>query len=241
VTVLRRGYIEVTPTTDNFDSELTRQIAQRDPGGKAGKQIGGQLNRALKRVNLDPIDIKGDPKKALAAIEAAQVKLKELSRDSATVEVKIQTERALSQLGRFKKQLGDTGDEAGKDFVSKFERDVGQLGLVLDRLHLPAIDINAKPDDALRAIAKTEAALKDLDGKAATVKVKAETQRALSDLERFKKQLGGDSGAGLLGGLKAPALLGIAAAVLSPVIGAAISAAVIGGAGVGGVIGGCCC
>jgi hypothetical protein len=238
VTVLRRGYIEVTPTTDNFDSELTRQIAQRDPGGKAGKQIGGQLNRALKRVNIDPIDIKGDPKKALAAIEAAQVKLKELSRDSATVEVKIQTERALSQLGRFKKQLGDTGDEAGKDFVSKFERDVGQLGLVLDRLHLPAIDINAKPDDALRAIAKTEAALKDLDGKAATVKVKAETQRALSDLERFKKQLGGDSGAGLLGGLKAPALLGIAAAVLSPVIGAAVSAAVIGGAGVGGVIGG---
>jgi len=54
VTVLRRGYVEVTPTTDNFDEELRKQISRRDPGGKAGKQIGGQLNRALNEVLANP-------------------------------------------------------------------------------------------------------------------------------------------------------------------------------------------
>ena len=244
MTVLRRGYVPVEPDTSGFDEKLKEQFKRQDPGGKAGKQIGGQLNRALKRLNLDPVDIKGDPKKALAAIEATSAKLKELSRDSATVEVKIQTERTLGQLQRFKKQLGDAGDDAGKEFTSKFERDVGQLGIVLDRLNLPSIDINANPDDALRAIAATERALKDLDGKAATVKVKADTQHALADLERLKKQLGSEGGddAGLvskiLTPLKSPAVLGTAAAVLSPIIGAAVSAGVIGGASLGGVVGG---
>lgn len=243
MTVLRRGYVPVEPDTSGFDNKLKEQFSRQDPGGKAGKQIGGQLNRALKRLNLDPVDIKGDPKKALAAIETTSAKLKELSRDSATVEVKIQTEKTLAQLGRFKKQLGDAGDDAGKEFTSKFERDIGQLGIVLDRLNLPSIDINANPDDALRAIAATEAALKDLDGKAATVKVKADTQHALADLERIKKQLGsGGDDAGfvskILTPLKSPAVLGTAAGALAPIIGAAVSAGVIGGVGLGGVIGG---
>ncbi len=240
MTVLRRAYVPVLPELDGFDRELLEKLRSQDPGSKAGKQIGGQLNRALKRLHLDPIDIKADPKEALAKIEETEARLKRLSAQSPTVDVKINIERGLAQLQRFKKQLGDQADEAGKEFVSKFERDVGELGVVLDRLKLPSIDINANPDDALRAIAETEAALKDLDGKAATVKIKADAQHALSDLERLKKQLGsgGDSEAGLLGGLKAPALLGIAAAVLSPVIGAAVSAGVIGGAGAGGVVGG---
>lgn len=243
MTVLRRGYIEVTPTTDNFDSELQRQIARRDPGGRAGKQIGGQLNRALKRVNLDPIDIKGDPAKALAAIKAAEAKLKELSRDSATVEVKIQTERALGQLTRFKRQLGDTGDEAGKELTSKFAKDVGELGVVLDRLNLPSIDITADPSKAFKSIEETEARLKELSRNATTVEIRVDAEKARGDLERIKKQLGEEGGKSgslgeSLGILRSPAVLGTVAAAAAPVIGAAISAGVIGGAGAGGVIGG---
>ena len=244
MTVLRRAYVPVLPELDGFDRELLEKLRAQDPGSKAGKQIGGQLNRALKRLHLDPIDIKADPKEALAKIEETEARLKRLSAQSPTVDVKINIEKGLAQLQRFKKQLGDQGDEAGKEFTSKFERDVGQLGIVLDRLHLPSIDINADPDDALKAIAATEAALKDLDGKAATVKVKADTQHALADLERIKKQLGSEGGdnAGfvskILTPLKSPAVLGTAAAALSPIIGAAVSAGVIGGAGIGGVIGG---
>jgi hypothetical protein len=244
VTVLRRAYVPVEPDVSGFDEKLKTDLTKQDPGGKAGKQIGGQLNRALKRLDLDPIDIKANPKKALAAIQVAEARLKELSRDSATVEVKVQTERALGQLNRFKKQLGDTGDEAGKEFVSKFSRDVGELGVVLDRLNLPPIDITADPDKALKSIAETESALKELSGKSATVEIRVNAEKARGDLERIKKQLtseGGDEAGTLskaLAPLKSPAVLGTVAAAVAPVVGAAISAAVIGGAGVGGVIGG---
>jgi len=132
VTVLRRGYVPVEPDVTGFDDKLKDKIRQQDPGGKAGKQIGGQLNRALKKVNLDPIDIKGNPRDALAAIRETELKLRALAGDSATVEVKIQTERALGQLARFKKQLGDVVEDeaapvAARGFVNKFSEDVNQL------------------------------------------------------------------------------------------------------------------
>jgi hypothetical protein len=131
VTVLRRGYVPVEPDPDGFDRKLITELAKQDPGGKAGKQIGGQLNRALKRLDLAPIDVKADPKKAFAAIEATEEKLRRLSRDSATVEVKVQTERALSQLGRFKKQLGDIGgaegERAATGFAARFGARIGPL------------------------------------------------------------------------------------------------------------------
>jgi hypothetical protein len=124
MTVLRRGYVPVEPNADGFDDKLKAQLTKQDAGGKAGKQLGGQLNRALKKVNLDPIDINADPKAALAKIKETEARLKELGRDAATVEVKVQTEKALSQLGRFKKQLGEVGDGQGepaaRGFISGF-------------------------------------------------------------------------------------------------------------------------
>jgi len=243
VTVLRRAYVPVLPELDGFDRELLEKLRSQDPGSKAGKQIGGQLNRALKRLHLDTIDIKADPKEALAKIEETEARLKRLSAQSPSVDVKINIERGLAQLQRFKKQLGNEGDEAAKEFTSKFAKDVGELGIVLDRLHLPSIDITADPDKALKSIAETEAALKKLSGDAATVEIRVDAEKARGELERIKKQLGGElsKGGGLgesLGLLKSPAVLGSIAAAAAPVIGATISAAVIGGAGAGGVIGG---
>lgn len=243
MTVLRRAYVPVLPELDGFDRELLEKLRSQDPGSKAGKQIGGQLNRALKRLHLDPIDIKADPKEALAKIEETEARLKRLGAQSPTVDVKINIERGLAQLQRFKKQLGDTGDEAGKEFTSKFARDVGELGTTLDRLNLPSIDITADPSQAFRSIAETEARLKELSGKATTVEIRVDAERARGELDRIKRQLGEDAskGGGLgdsLALLRSPAVLGSVAAAAAPVIGAAISAAVIGGAGVGGVIGG---
>jgi hypothetical protein len=131
VTVLRRAYVPVEPDVTGFDDKLKTDLAKQDPGGKAGRQVGGQLNRALKRLDLDPIDIKADPKKAFAAIEATEEKLRRLSRDSATVEVKIKTERALGELSRFKKKLGDVGGDGGGEaaagFATRFSSKLGSL------------------------------------------------------------------------------------------------------------------
>jgi hypothetical protein len=240
VTVLRRAYVPVLPELDGFDRELLEKLRAQDPGSKAGKQIGGQLNRALKRLNLDPIDVKADPKQALAKIEETELRLKRLSAQAPTVDVKIKIDQGLAQLQRFKRQIGDAGDEAGKEFTSKFAKDVGELGVVLDRLKLPSIDITADPEKALKSIAETDAALKRLSGQAATVEIKVDAEKARGELAKIKKQLGESSTSdlGFLQALKSPQVWVPVAAAVAPVIGAAISAGVIGGAGLGGVIGG---
>jgi hypothetical protein len=127
--VLRRAYVEVLPDTKGFDKELTEKLKRGDAGGKIGKQLGGQLNRALSKLDLPALDVKANPKEALAAIEAVEHKLQGMSRDAATVEVKVQTEKALSQLNRFKKQLGEVGDGGGEEAASGFVgRFIGRLG-----------------------------------------------------------------------------------------------------------------
>jgi hypothetical protein len=122
VSVLRRAYVEVEPDVAGFDEKLREKFAKADPGGKAGKQLGGQLNRALKRLDLDAIDIKGDPKKALAAMGAVEARLQALSRNASTVEIKVRAEAALKEVGRFRKQLGEIGNdpEPARNFVAKF-------------------------------------------------------------------------------------------------------------------------
>lgn len=135
--VLRTAYVNVAPNTDGFDVALKEKLRRADPGGKAGKLVGSQLNAALRRVDVQGIDIAANPAQALAAIAVTEERLKALSRDSATVEVKIHTERALTQLQRFKKQLGDVGGEAGPEAASGFAAQFSQrLGPLLAKAPL---------------------------------------------------------------------------------------------------------
>lgn len=127
MSVLRRAYVEVEPDVSGFDQSLKDKLARQDPGGKAGKQVGGQLNRALKRFDLDPIDVKTDPKSALAHIAIVEARLRELSGNASTVEVKVQTERALRDLSGFRRQLGDVGDDGAGDFFARFSGRLGPL------------------------------------------------------------------------------------------------------------------
>jgi hypothetical protein len=131
VTVLRRAYVEVEPDVTGFDAKLQQKFARTDPGGKAGKQLGGQLNRALSRLDLTPIDVKADPKRALAAIGATEAKLLALSRNASTVEIKVRAEQGLKEIGRFRKTLGevveDGGDEAASGFFARFSTRLGPL------------------------------------------------------------------------------------------------------------------
>lgn len=122
MSVLRRAYVEVEPDVSGFDEKLREKFSKTDPGGKAGKQLGGQLNRALKRLDLDAVDIKGDPKKALAAIGQTEARLLALSRNASTIEIKVRAEEGLREIGRFRKQLGEIGNdpEPARNFVAKF-------------------------------------------------------------------------------------------------------------------------
>jgi hypothetical protein len=131
VSVLRDAYVRVRPDTDGFDDELKLKLRRADPGGKAGVEIGSRLNAALRKVDVAAINVKADPKLALAAIAATELRLKELGREAATVEVRVRTERALGELARFKKQLGDVGGDAGPgaaaSFAAQFSQRLGPL------------------------------------------------------------------------------------------------------------------
>jgi len=245
VTVLRRGYVPVEPDPQGFDEKLREKFAKMDPGGKAGKQIGGQLNRALKRVNLDPIDIKADPKSALAKIELTEQRLRALSERAPTLEIKVAADRALAQLQRFRNQAADVGEDAGQQLG-------GRLNRALADLDLKPIDVDADPKSAIAAIEDTKRRLEDLSRDSATVEIRVKTQKALSDLAAFKRdigELGDGAGASFLTRLGkslvssaagSPMLVagGVIGAALSPTIGAAIAGAVVGGAAAGGVVGG---
>lgn len=252
MSVLRRGYVPVEPDTSKFDDKLKEQFDKSQPGTRAGKQLGGQLNRALKRVNLDPIDIKADPKQALAKIGLTEARLRGISDRAATIEIKIAAEKALTQLGRFRKEIGSLSGEA-EEAANAFG---GQLNKALRELDLKPIDIDADVTTAKARIKEVEKQLADLAREAPTVEVRAQTQQAIGELNRFKKQLGdvagggGDDAArgfvakfvGRFGPLMASAPLSppiaAAAAVAAPFVAGALSAAVIGGAGAGGVVGG---
>jgi hypothetical protein len=127
VSVLRRAYVDVEPDVSGFDAKLREKFSKADPGGKAGKQLGGQLNRALKRLDLEAVDVRADPKKALAAIGATEAKLLALSRNASTVEIKVRAEQGLREISRFRKSLGDVGEEAAPEFALSFSQRLGPL------------------------------------------------------------------------------------------------------------------
>jgi hypothetical protein len=253
VTVLRRGYVPVEPDTSGFDEKLKEQFRRQDPGGKAGKQLGGQLNRALKRLDIDPINVKADPKQALAAIKTAEARLQDLSSNAGSVEIKVKTQQALNQLGRFRKQLGDLGDKTAPALGDR-------LNDALSRLDLKPIDITADPRDALAAIREAEEDLERLGRFASSIEVKVKTQQALGELGRFRKQLGDvaesagpDAASGfvarfsqrlgpLVTSIPISGPLGIAvgagAAIVAPTLAATLAGAVVGGVGIGGIAGG---
>lgn len=96
-------------------------------GKKLGEQLGASLNQRLKSLNLDEIDIKASPKAALAAIAATEERLRALSRDAATVEVRVKSEKALTDLARLRKQIGDVGEPAATGFAGRFGSKLSSL------------------------------------------------------------------------------------------------------------------
>ncbi|MFG2058636.1 hypothetical protein ACGFI9_31885 [Micromonospora sp. NPDC048930] len=242
------------------DSKLTPDVKVK--AQRVGKEFGGQLNRALKALSLDPVDVKADPKSALASIAVTRDRLRQLSNDADSVEMRIRTERALTQVERFRKQLGGVDDDpvTVQADPSPAQRQIEQLRRQITALGLDPVDLDADPTAALVAIKRVDAELRRLSGEAATVHVRVDAEHARASLARFRKQLGdagGDAGvdaafsfaaqlSAKLGPLLArlplspqlAAALAVAGAAAAPGLAATISAAILGGAGAGGIIGG---
>ncbi|MEV7264713.1 hypothetical protein AB0N38_14285 [Micromonospora aurantiaca] len=238
------------------DSKLTGDVKVK--ATKAAKAFGAQLNTALKALRLDPIDVKADPKTALAAIETTRQRLRDMSRDAESVEVRVRTERALTQLDRFAKQLGAVDDTPVEPKVelSPAQRQIDQLRRQLVSLGIDPVDIDADPAAALAAIDRVDDELRHLSGDAATVHVRVDAESARSSLARFRNMIGdvgGDAATGFVANfsgrvgplmarlpLSPPlaAAVAVAGAAAAPTLAATLAAGVIGGAGAGGIVGG---
>lgn len=122
---LADGYVELRIDDSKLDAETRSKVS------KVTNVFGSRLNKELQALDVEPIDIKASPRDALAAVDRVQDKLRELSRNAETVEVRVKTESALTQLSTFRKKLGSVGPEAGPEaatgFAAKFTQRLGPL------------------------------------------------------------------------------------------------------------------
>ncbi|MEU4772970.1 hypothetical protein [Micromonospora sp. NPDC023644] len=132
--ILRKAFVKVEPDTSKFDQQLKDKLRKTDTkpeGDKVGKEFSSSLtrriDRELKKFDLPTLDLKGNPRDAIKAIEAAQSRLENLREDADDVELRIRANKALADLGRFRKSIGDVGEEAAHGFVARFGARVGPL------------------------------------------------------------------------------------------------------------------
>ncbi len=252
---LADAYVEIRPEDSRARGE-TRVKAQR-----MGKEFGGALNSSLKRLNLDPINMKADPAQAFAAITATEVRLRQLVRDAPSLEMQVRTQDALNQLSKMRRRFGDEGlaigaavgggvaDGASSGFA-RGARSIGdQINASLRALELDEIDLRANPRDAVAAIEETRQRLRDLSTNASTVDIRVRAESAYGELGKLRNRIGdvgGESAAGFaakfsgrVGPLLASmpitphtaAALAAAGAAGAPVFVSALSAALSAGAG----------
>lgn len=118
--ILRKAFVKVAPDTSKFDKELKDKLRKTDTkpeGDKVGKEFSSSLtrriDRELKRFDLPTLDLKGNPRDAIKAIESTSRRLEELRDDADSIELRVQANKALGDLNRFRKTLGDVGPDLG--------------------------------------------------------------------------------------------------------------------------------
>jgi hypothetical protein len=83
-----------------------------DAAARNVRRTSDKINESLKKLGVHTIDLKANPRDALRDIDKTARRLRELSAQSATVEIKMDNDRALASLLRFRKQLAK-GIEGG--------------------------------------------------------------------------------------------------------------------------------
>lgn len=121
----KEGYATSLAAAKNFGDMLESELmaSGRASGHAAGDEVAGELNRQLRALKLPELDIHANAEEARAKLAEIEAQVKALASDSMTIDVKIRTERALSELKDFKahfKEVEDTGDQNGKGWASRF-------------------------------------------------------------------------------------------------------------------------
>jgi hypothetical protein len=106
---------------DGLSAEMA--AAGREAGDHAGEQIADGLNRHLRELRLPEIDIHANAIEAQEKIKETELALRALAGDNPTIEVKVKTDKALSELkelrGHFK-EVEDDGDKNGGNWATNF-------------------------------------------------------------------------------------------------------------------------
>lgn len=118
--ILRTAFVKVTPDTSKFDEELKaklRGVKADEPGDKVGKSFSSSLtrriDRELKAFDLPILDLKGNPRDAVKAIDTARVRLEQLRDGAESIELRVRANKALGDLNQFQKTIGDVGPDIG--------------------------------------------------------------------------------------------------------------------------------
>jgi hypothetical protein len=118
--ILRKAFVKVEPDTSKFDKELKDKLRKTDTkpeGDKVGKEFSSSLtrriDRELKKFDLPQLDLTANPRDAVKAIEATSKRLEELRDDADSIELRVQANKALGDLSRFRRTLGDAGPQMG--------------------------------------------------------------------------------------------------------------------------------
>jgi hypothetical protein len=115
------GYIELRIDDSKLDPEVKAKVS------KVTNTFGSRLNKELQALSIEPIDLQADPRSALRAIDQTEEKLRELSRNAPTVELKIRAEAALRQLNTFSKKFGEVAPEAAVGFAANLSKKLDPL------------------------------------------------------------------------------------------------------------------
>lgn len=130
---LSDAYVEIRAD----DSKLRPDV--RIKATRVGREFGGALNKQLRSLRLDPIDMKVSPVQALAAIEETRRRLGSLAADADTVELRVKADDAIRQVDRFEKKLRGSGEAAGPAAATGFAASMGaRLGPLMARLPVSA-------------------------------------------------------------------------------------------------------
>lgn len=116
------GALAGTAAGKRFNTALDKESGKgtKVRGEKVVKDFASAMNARLRTLKLAEIDIKANPAEALAAMKATELRLKELSGNAATLHIKVESDRALKDMGRLIKQVDTEAEAGGQSAARRF-------------------------------------------------------------------------------------------------------------------------
>lgn len=121
----RQGFAAALAESRVFGDMMEHELkaAGMDAGSTAGEEVASELNKQLRALRLPELDVHMNADEAREKIKELEVQVRALASDNPTIDVKIRSDKALSELAAFKrrfKEVEDDGDKNGQGWASKF-------------------------------------------------------------------------------------------------------------------------